>query len=460
MENELIRRLGCQEVLYDTEVQNGNFILSRVFVVHTETANEISLDLLKQACGFWIKRHPFLRAKIQRNPENETERFFVHMAKSDAFAFNNVEMLEEKRPSLTWRDVMDKEAIELFDLSKGPLWRIKWVKLELEDNRLLENANHALILTVQHSIGDGRNCYEIGVQLLNIVGALLENKSCVEMDESVVEHSLYSNDELAEHKKIQFEHEKDDHDHESRQSKLISGNADQPEGRFQLFCLESSKMKKLLTAVKTNSANSKLASVLATVLCIAWRNLFKKIGVEDIPLNRFQYVVLASIREKLGVANTQMGLYSSVLHATCNLSDQLCLELENERLSSFWRLCDDQSTILANKLKRNEEFTFYTELEDIAAQLREARFNNQHLNFALSNMGVMRNTACAVVRIKEHYARMPCKADRIGSNPFVSVTSVDGNLCMGFSYNENMVSTDVMKQFVEEVKRFIDVIIK
>jgi hypothetical protein len=45
-----------------------------------------------------------------------------------------------------------------------------------------ENSNHALILTVQHTIGDGRNCYEIGVQLLNIIGALLEGQECAEMD--------------------------------------------------------------------------------------------------------------------------------------------------------------------------------------------------------------------------------------------------------------------------------------
>jgi hypothetical protein len=48
---------------------------------------------------------------------------------------------------------------------------------------------------------------------------------------------------------------------------------------------------------------------------------------------------------------------------------------------------------------------------------------------------------------------------RLAGSLFVSVTSTDGQLCMGFSYNENLLSTPVMKQIVEEVKRLINVII-
>jgi NRPS condensation-like uncharacterized protein len=285
MENEVIRRLSRQEVLYDSEVQNGNFILSHLFLVRVN--NKISIEMLKQACNFWVKRHPFLRAKIQRNSENSNERFFVHMAQSDAFTFNNVEMLEEHSPGSTLKQVMDKDAVELFDLSKGPLWRIKWVKLEGADESLV-TANHALVLTVQHTIGDGRNIYEIGLQLLKIIANLLENtnKKCVEMDENCVEHSLNSNEELAEQKQIQFEHEIIDHDTRNRNPALFAGHVDNPKGRFQYVCLEPAKMKKLITAVKTRSKNSKLTSVLGTVLSLAWRNIFKRLGVED-PLINF-----------------------------------------------------------------------------------------------------------------------------------------------------------------------------
>jgi hypothetical protein len=216
---------------------------------------------------------------------------------------------------------------------------------------------------------------------------------------------LYTNEELAEQRRIQFELEKEDHDHQSRKSGLIVGKSDKPEGRFQFFCLESSKTKRLIASVKTKSTNSKLTSVLATVLCVAWRNLFKRFGVADVPLDKFQYVVLASIREKLGISNTQMGIYSSMLHAICKLSDSLCAELENERFDSFWRLCDEQSSVLAEKLKRNEEFALYAMLDVIAALLRDGRFSNEHANFTLSNIGVMGNTCTGVITVKEHACR-------------------------------------------------------
>jgi hypothetical protein len=134
------------------------------------------------------------------------------------------------------------------------------------------------------------------------------------------------------------------------------------------------------------------------------------------------------------------------------------MDIDHGKFDSFWSLCDERSTLLAEKLKRNEEFAFYTELDEMMAQAREGRYDDSNLNFCVSNIGVMGNTSSDVVKINEHYFRMTCETGRLASNPFVAITSIDGNLCIGYSYNENMVSTPVIEQMVVEVNHLIEVI--
>jgi hypothetical protein len=443
--------------MYDNETENGNFVLTRVFLVDIKS-DEIPLDLVRRACAFWARRHPFLRAKIHRT-DNYLERYFVELDESDAFKFDNVQVLDEAESSARWLEIMDSEIVTRFDMDKDPLWKLKFVRLAKGEVDL--NYNYAMILTTQHSIGDGRNCYEIGVQLLNILGALLEGKVCGEMSD-VVEESLFTSEELFAQKAIKFELEVSGHDELNRSPKAFNSQVDQPHGRLQYFCLDAVKMKKLLAKVKSSSKCSKLTSVLGAILSLALRNLYEKHNADDVPRDKFQSVILASTRDKYGISNTQMGVYSCAVHGTYFITEQLSADFDNSNFDRFWSVCDEQSASLAGKLKRNEEFTFYAEMDELIEALRDiSKFSEKNLHFALSNIGVMRNTSCTdTVRIREHYVRMPCITGRIAENPFVGVTSIDGNLCIALSHNENVLNSAVMTELVAEMQRLIDLIIQ
>jgi hypothetical protein len=463
MENKnIIRKLARQEVLYDNEVHHNNLVLTRVFLIQVAPQRHqlFTLDLIKQACTFWIKRHPLLRAEIQRSTQEgqDYERFFVYMDEARAFKLNNVELLEETE-DIKWINVMDKDKATLFDMSTGPMWRLKFIKLRDTDTL---GYNYAFLLTTQHPIGDGRNCYEIGVQLLNIVGALLDGRQCAEMDESVVEHPLFNVDDLLEQKQIPFEHENIELDEENRESvKLVNYEAENPDFGFQRFCLPTDKSRLLKDKVKANSS-AKMSSVLLTVISAAFKSLYIRHGVDDIPLNKFQYFLLASTREKLGLSNTQMGVYSSLLHLATEISDaDFETIVKNGNFAPFWAICNARSASLDAKLKRSEEFTFYHEIEPIVEQLKDiSKYDEKSLTFILSNIGLMKNTDCSsVVRVREHYVRQPNIKCRIGWSLFIGATTVDGNMCFGFSYNECKNSTSFISELIDEIDRIIGMII-
>ena len=220
----IIRRLSNQEILYDNEAYEHNLLLSRVFLIDigigiARGGNEVTLDLLKSAATHWVQRHPILGAEVLRNTQNPMERYFIKMSSTQLFRFNNIELID--KPDVEWKQVMDLEIITDFDMSTGPLWRMKFIKLGCKEGK---NYNHALILTTQHSIGDGRNCYELGVQFLNIVAALLDQTDCAEMN-GTVEHSLYTHDELLMQRELKFERGIKEHDTDSRDSRLIFDTA-------------------------------------------------------------------------------------------------------------------------------------------------------------------------------------------------------------------------------------------
>jgi hypothetical protein len=295
MEEKIIRRLSKLEIIYDNEAFFNNMILARVFLIDV-SHGEMTFDLLRKACTFWIKRHPLLRAKILRT-NIETERFFVELDDSEAFKLDNIEVLNESQ-SQKWIDIMTRDQKMGFDMNKGPLWRLKIVKLSNSDNL---NYNYAMFLTTQHSIGDGRNCYEIGVQLLNILAALLENKTCEEMNENVIEDSLFTSEELFEKSGVKLEPAKSEHDQNNRDSvKLTCDNIQDPSHRFKYYCLKAEKFTKFQSQVKSNTNGAKTTSVFLVLVSVAFKKVFKKLRIVDIPTERFQFNCLVSLREKFG----------------------------------------------------------------------------------------------------------------------------------------------------------------
>ena len=458
MHTNIIRKLSPHECLYDNETFHKNLNLTRVFLCQL-TTGEVTLDLLKRAAIFWVRRHPLLAAEIKRNSENQLDRYFVKRNDATVFQFDNIQLLDET-DSLKWMDVMNSEILTKFDMDRDPLWLIKCVRLNSSTS---SDYNLALIFTTQHSIADGRCCYEIGVQYLNIIAALIENKHCDEMDPDVVEHSLLTNAELLASKQIKSGLPDIEQDQRNRHPKAFGIQNTTTEdsavhsGKLECFYFEADELKKILAKVKSSSKSSKLTSVLSTVFCLAFKTLYKRYAVDDLASQiKFQYFQLASIREKIGISNTQMGVYSAVYHGVINVSESDYSEIVNDgNFKPFWSMADEASVKLAESLKRNDEIVFYDEIVPLMGALNDGSYDETNLNFVMSNIGVMRNTSSQALRIKQHYLRMAAIKNRLGAGPFIGVTSIDEKLCIAISYNEEDTRTEVVKEIVVEFRKIV-----
>jgi hypothetical protein len=451
----ILRTLSRIEGIFDEEIKHRNMILPRIFLV--DIANvDLDLELVKRACVYWVRRHPFLRAEIQRNDEQRVKHF-VSLDESVAFAFNNVKMFTAS----AWEPIVDDDLAEPFELSHTPLWTLKVVKLT--EQPASTNYNYAFVFKTQHSITDGRNAYEVFRQYLNILGALIENRICAEMDSSVVEHSAFTIEEMAykicsKEKAMAIGMEKKNTlDRENRITSAFIDPSAEPQDKFQHFYLSSETQKQLFAKLKSNAKNAKLTGVVSTIVCLALKNLYTKHGAADIPVGKFQFSLMGSLREKLGVSNTQMGMYITQYERLLDDSDN------SLSLSSVWSKAEAESLDLHRTIEANSEVgmvIFMDQMFDMIMSNPDMAYTDAKFNFKISNIGLMKNTDAESVRIRHCYVRTSNVHGRPGSNMLIGLAGVDGNLCFAFSYNEKMISSSVVGELIAEIKRIVDELIR
>lgn len=239
-------------------------------------------------------------------------------------------------------------------------------------------------------------------RLFNIIGALLANKTCDEMN-SVVE-SLYTAEDLV--KKVHelppnwFPNSK--LDQKSRLSEaLVEPNA-QPDAKFQHFCIKSDVFNKLNATMKANSKEAKLTGLFSVIISLAFKEAIKKHDVKDIPTDQFQISYLGSVRDKLNVPSAQMGVYLGGYELTLANDDSLNLE-------SVWRLAEKNSIELHQAISDSGNLNFLLFMEknfQFMMKSPEGGYSDKHYNFKLSNYGLLKNTDIPdVVKIRQHYIR-------------------------------------------------------
>lgn len=445
---EIIRKLGKYESYYDYEVSNRNFYLTRSLLVNL-TKGVIGKDLLKEACKYWAKRNPLLQAEIFRAENNRNEKYFVTIRnQEDFFNFNNVEIIETY-DTLKWKEVMDQEIIAPFDLTKGPLWRLKVIKLINNDAENI-GFNHVFILTSQHSIGDGRSMFTLSIQLLDIIGALIENRKCPEMDS--IEQSLFSVEDFIKQKT--FEINLSDEvklDDENRIPDCFGDQVSGTHGKMEYFALESEKLSKLLKKTKENCKNAKLTGVLQTLIALALKNIYKKYECEYVESKQFQIVLLVSLREKLGLSNSYNGVFSAAFENSIQ---------ESLSLDSIWSIAEEKSILLHKRIKNNEDVKYFEHTDELWNLVENGEFSESNISFALSNIGVMKNTESDVIKVYEHYLRMPSIHKRIGSCMFNAISTINNRLCWAITYNEQTFTRAILLEIQEEMLNLIEKLIE
>ncbi|CAF0897683.1 unnamed protein product [Brachionus calyciflorus] len=399
------------------------------------------------ACSYWCKHNPLLQAQIFRGDANKYDRYFVKFYDEEQFnKFDNVELITTSDPK-KWKEIMDKEIISPFDLNKDPLWRLKVVKLV---NNPESEFNYVIIFTSQHSFGDGRNLFTLVVQLLNILSSLIEDKTCPEMES--IHLSEQTVEEMIKSKNFTFGEEDSEHQFDKiRRRPLCFGDKiNGQHGKMEYFTIPNETLKKLLSKMKENNRKTKLTGVISGLVALSQKNLQEKYNCK-VDSNRTQFIYLASVREKLGVDNSYNGVFSSGLEQCIDLD----LNLEN-----FWEYSEKQTIGLHEMIKKNLDIKHFDYTDECFENMINERYDESHFNAVISNIGIMNNTESDLIKVIEHYIRMPAIYGRIGSTIFNAITTINGRLCWAITYNEKYFTQKIIKELIVEINTLINKLIE
>lgn len=447
-EYKVIRKLGLDESLYDFEVYKESMLVTTAINVDL-TKGEINLKLLNNACAHWVKRFILLQSKIIRKDiaKINEEKYFVHLNEDELFKFKNVELIEtndEKK----YKDVVESELVQLFDLNDGPLWRLKVIKYLSQPNR------YTFVFTIHHSIGDGKNLV-IAIGLLNIIGSLIDNTDCEELNAEVV-YSPINVEALAkeflsdETNKANSENMSFD---EINRVPFNLGLSNGKHGRVDFLKIDGQRLKKLLTTLKQKTNGAKLTGVLELAFCQALKETTNNFGNNEFNNLPYQYYTLVSLRDKLKLKATQMGVYSLAFESVVNDINE---QEKDNNYDYIWKLGEKQSKLIHERIGNNEDVLQmsqgYTFIEDLENGLE---FNEYPHTHALSNIGVFSNTTSDVIKARELYFFMPTLEKRFPGVLFIGICTIDQNLCWAFSFNEKFYTRD----FISHLKNRLDFIL-
>ena len=428
----------------------------------TLSQGELSLPLLNKACAFLIKRHALLRATIERkltvDPETgstllHTDSSFFVPVRHDPFEFTNVELVTTNDAE-RWSELVSSDLQTPIDVFKGPLWRLKVV-------RTATSATHTFIFTFSHVISDGRNMNAIVVELLNILAALIEDKQCVEMNESV-DSPVGLEDHLLAHFATKEQVAKAQSMMPRNDIDVVRKRVDLSGTRFELGHVDSGSMSKLIERLKANTHGGKLMGLIEVIVCLAYEQLLAKHGETDRPSPR-KYRVSASVREKCGIALSQMGTFVSGLYV--ELDERLDKPIADDQFQeTIWPLAERRTRLLHERLKNNEEIEAKLKSllreDDHGPLLLDITSSEPVESFCftnISNFGVLaqcRNTH--VLRITELYCIFPVFYKQI----MTYMGTVDGALCFALCFHESVFRPELIKEFKDSILTSIQKLIE
>ena len=383
-------------------------------------------------------------------------KYFVYLDTTYYKSVNeyaNVDLIETEIED-KWKQIVQEEIQTRFKDENGPTWRMRIVKTNQKSGEL---DKLVFILTNNHAINDGRNGFSIMVQFLNILGALLENTTCEEMN-GEVEHSPRSSEQLIEEYKAQVgfktlpADQKPYYDHMTHRLSSKVADLNGAGGKFEFILIEHEKLDKLYKKLKQNAPECKINPLIAIIICKVLKKLYAKYEVDDVPLDSFQFMFLTGLRDRLKVKNTQMGFFS--LTMACRIEDDL-------DGGDLWRVAEKFSESFHRRLQFNEDLPEAHALSAIYSML-ESGFDFGQLvstNFVISNLGVMHNTSNGVFRINEHYVTGPSVEKRMASGLNNGISTVANNLCWCVSYNEKYFSTQFIKDYKAGILGLVDELI-
>ena len=159
--SRISRPLGLlEQVLLERERVNGWGTVTSVLLL--DSTQELNQDHLRKALGLLPKRYPLLRMRIKNSG---IEASFEEMENPETVDFEQL----YKITADNWIEGFEEELNGyLFDIGKGPLWRVRLLKETYND----EKFKNALVFTFQHVICDALSIFELQKTLMEILNSL------------------------------------------------------------------------------------------------------------------------------------------------------------------------------------------------------------------------------------------------------------------------------------------------
>lgn len=465
-ESKIIRALGDEESIYDNEILRDIFILTLGYMARINNSaydSKMNFELMQKAASIWIKQYPILQSYIWRpfdiKKPNEwkigPKRYFVYM---DEFKLDNIEFLEQEETSSTGIDFKSEieSSLEVpFDNLNGPLWRLKCIK---------QSNQYLFLYTSHHGMGDGKNAFTLFTHYIDILSELLTGANAEDIKMNVFE-SKHSMEELVSEYKSKSEYassiEKNDYDESLNKLSAKIGNRETANRtRMEYLKLNKNELKKLIAKMKQmTNGKAKLTSVLNAISAVCLRNLYEKYGMDDLDKpDLVQTKVVVNIRDKLGIANEQLGVYSVIIDA---VQDTNILGDE----ASFWQHVENYSIHLHKRIKQNEDMeqVVSDKAEDFKRILNEGYDFANHVtshDFIMSNIGIMSpNKHPEVIECTDYFCVGQLNKPSFAGEFFHIIVTIDQELYWSMNFGQKFFTTEFFQEFKESVLEFINKLI-
>jgi hypothetical protein len=230
------------------------------------------------------------------------------------------------------------------------------------------------------------------------------------------------------------------------------GDSNKDNCRFDYFKLNKEKTEKLIAKMKQEAPRAKLTSVLNTALMICLKRTYENYKVDDIDeVNLIQSKILVNIRDKLGLANEYMGVFSVALDNQTNI--------ENFNEENFWKMAEKVSIDLHERLKNNDDMEQIGQKGDELIDLINKNYDfSKHTShdYVLSNLGVMKSNKSSVIRCEDFYFTFQFKNTSFAGSFFHGIISVQGALQWSLTIDEKYFSLAFLKDLKQSLIEFFE----
>lgn len=205
--------------------------------------------------------------------------------------------------------------------------------------------------------------------------------------------------------------------------------------------------KKLLEKCKSN--NLKLTGCLNLISIVGINEAYKKFAS---PHYSYYYHLMVSLRPYFQKPNNEMGFCAS--HIKCEYKFDPLLNLDSFSTVEFWMNAKTESDKLHEQLRRNEHFEMAEQDALLVKELETKQFTNGGgAHFALSNLGPLSSLAhSSSLKVDEFYYQVSLEAHRWSTLLFFGISTLDGKLMWGTTYNSKFIRREIIKFIIENIQ--------